>query len=342
MKHPFEVGGAYRNRKGEYEVLSIAEPMMEIRYRDGAVVKTEIALQATIWENLQLDEEGPEPDDDDRGRGVRRIPAAPAKRPAAAKPGSPAKSSPAKPGSPSKPNLARPAAAKPAAVVAALALNEEDFQNDSDGTAWRARESFGGALAERLAMSAKRYFAAYPVAQRSQVQVAEPEYFAGRDPRAVAKYLFTLDGDAADYGFYIEKSARPMDSSWQWPLFLAALKGRAALRTRVQEAMRRHALQATIELYDAAETKVVARTVVQTESGGLLIQTNVQDAPGPADWEDVVTLLESVPADVRCAVQFSAAMPKAAALAQGSRLLDTVVNAWIALLPLYEASTRRS
>ncbi len=341
MKHPFEVGGTYRNRKGEYEVLSIAEPIMEIRYRDGAVVKTEIALQATIWENLQLDEEGPEPDDDDRDRGVRRIPATPAKRPAVAKSNSPAKAAPAKPAA-ARPSNSRPATTKAAAAPPTVpTLGEEDFQSSTEGV-WRTRESFGGALAERLAMNAKRYFAAYPAAQRSQVQVAEPEYFAGRDPRAVAKYLFTLDDEGVAYGFYIEKSARPMDSSWQWPLFLAALRGRAALRTRVEEAMRRHSLQGTIELYDASETKVVARTVVQAGDSGLLMQTNVQDAPGPADWEDVVTLLESVPADVRCAVQFSAALPRTAALGQGGRLADTVVNAWTALLPLYEAATRRS
>lgn len=54
--HPFEVGQYYRNRDGEYRVVSISEPDMTIRYQSGRVIESPIALQARIWENMQEDD----------------------------------------------------------------------------------------------------------------------------------------------------------------------------------------------------------------------------------------------------------------------------------------------
>lgn len=51
--HPFRVGKQYRNRDGEYQVVSIDEPNMVIRYLDGRTVISAITLQARIWENIQ-------------------------------------------------------------------------------------------------------------------------------------------------------------------------------------------------------------------------------------------------------------------------------------------------
>lgn len=52
-EHPFEVGKLYQNREGDYHVISIKEPNMVIRYRDGRQIESSIALQARIWENIQ-------------------------------------------------------------------------------------------------------------------------------------------------------------------------------------------------------------------------------------------------------------------------------------------------
>ena len=54
--HPFTVGKHYRNRDGEYQVVSISEPNMVIRYLDGRTIESSIALQARIWENIQGDD----------------------------------------------------------------------------------------------------------------------------------------------------------------------------------------------------------------------------------------------------------------------------------------------
>jgi hypothetical protein len=55
--HPFKVGKQYRNRNGEYKVISINEPNMVIRYLDGGTMESLIAVQARIWENIQSDDD---------------------------------------------------------------------------------------------------------------------------------------------------------------------------------------------------------------------------------------------------------------------------------------------
>lgn len=48
MEHPFEVGETYENRFGEYTVLNIAPPKMEIQYANGETDTVTIAIQARI------------------------------------------------------------------------------------------------------------------------------------------------------------------------------------------------------------------------------------------------------------------------------------------------------
>lgn len=56
MDQLFEVGEVYRNRNGFYEVLSIAEPHMRIRYEDGREQEVTIDTQRRIWESM-IDED---------------------------------------------------------------------------------------------------------------------------------------------------------------------------------------------------------------------------------------------------------------------------------------------
>jgi len=56
MGHPFEIGGTYRNRHGDYEVLALKGPDMVIRYVDGRRLETTVKLQARIWKNIQAEE----------------------------------------------------------------------------------------------------------------------------------------------------------------------------------------------------------------------------------------------------------------------------------------------
>lgn len=56
--HPFKVGAYYHNRDGDYQVISIDEPSMVIRYQTGRTLESSIVLQARIWENMQEGNEG--------------------------------------------------------------------------------------------------------------------------------------------------------------------------------------------------------------------------------------------------------------------------------------------
>ena len=53
----FEVDGKYANRKGNYTVLSINEPVMTVRYEDGSTADLKINIQERIWENIVAERE---------------------------------------------------------------------------------------------------------------------------------------------------------------------------------------------------------------------------------------------------------------------------------------------
>ena len=55
LDHPFEVGMKFRNRQGEYWVVSLLGGAMAIRYDDGSLLRTRVDLQARIWANIQLE-----------------------------------------------------------------------------------------------------------------------------------------------------------------------------------------------------------------------------------------------------------------------------------------------
>lgn len=53
----FEVNGVYANRKGMYTIISVDPPKMTVRYEDGTTATLNMAIQARIWGNIELDME---------------------------------------------------------------------------------------------------------------------------------------------------------------------------------------------------------------------------------------------------------------------------------------------
>jgi hypothetical protein len=53
----FEVNGVYRNRIGQYQVLSFSGPKMKVRYEDGATAELNVSIQERIWENILAEQE---------------------------------------------------------------------------------------------------------------------------------------------------------------------------------------------------------------------------------------------------------------------------------------------
>lgn len=61
----FKIGGTYRNRKGEYEVLDIRDDVMVVRYDDGTTAELTESMQRRIAENMALEDRAREPSTDE-------------------------------------------------------------------------------------------------------------------------------------------------------------------------------------------------------------------------------------------------------------------------------------
>lgn len=53
----FEVNGTYKNRGGEYTVLAINGPKMDVRFADGTEKTLRMNVQERIWENIVAEQE---------------------------------------------------------------------------------------------------------------------------------------------------------------------------------------------------------------------------------------------------------------------------------------------
>jgi hypothetical protein len=210
MKHPFKVGGRYRNRKGEYEVIRLEEPNMVIRLSNGTVIHSSIELQARIWENIQAEE------------SLSTLTRSPQKRPSKGK----------------------------QRGLKFSSLREHDFQEGVTGTSWRAKTGLGGLLAQRMSDTTQHYFGSYPIYRWPEVHIAQPAYYDISIRLREAKFAFGLNIERAWYGFYIEKNDGPMDDTWDWLRFISALGGDTALQAEVEKAMRQLELRWEVYIWD--------------------------------------------------------------------------------------------
>jgi hypothetical protein len=220
MEHPFEVGKTYRNRNGEYEVITLEGPHMVIRYANGSLLRTTVDMQARIWQNIQAE-----------ARAEREMERAEQERP-----------------------LRRRAGRR---GLDFQGLADHDFQAGVAGTSWRARTSLGGRLAQRMTDTTPYFFQSYAIYRMAMIHIAHPEHYSEKTKWQEAKYEFRLDAEQARFGFYIEKNSGPMDRAWHWPNFVAALHEDEQLRQDVETAMRKHSLQ--WELYVWEDGGLIAR-----------------------------------------------------------------------------------
>lgn len=189
MKRSFEIGGKYRNRLGEYEVVELKGDRMVIRYVDGTIQENSAKLQARILQNMQAEVQLRQARKERQARSRRQ----------------------------------------PQRAGQALCLHEVDFQEGVQGTSWRARSGLGGLLAQQMSELTRRDFQSYAVPRRPQVHVVQPErYDTGKRTRE-AKFILELDARRARYGFRVEKNSAQMDDSWDWKALLNALEGNEKL-----------------------------------------------------------------------------------------------------------------
>ena len=216
-------------------------------------------------------------------------------------------------------------------------LQDHDFQKGVAGTSWRARTSLGGLLAQRMSDTTRHFFQSYAIYRRAEVHIAQPTYYDTETKWQQAKFVFELDSEGARYGFYIEKNEGPMDDTWHWPNFLGALESEPKLRQEVEFAMRRLGLRWEVYVWD---------------DGGLIAQVRALPTGLTWEWEDraeveeiqwpaFIQRLRDIETEKWCDLYLCTSIVKDLAIASGIQLVDTVTEVYRALLPLYEASTRR-
>ena len=198
MHHPFEIGGKYRNRRGEYEVIELEGSKMVIRYPDGDRLETDIEMQQRIWQNIQA--EG-------RLKKPTRIPSSRRQQHGGQR------------------------------GLAFQGLEEHDFKRGVAGTSWRSRKSLGGMLAQRMSDTTPHFFQSYAIYRRAEVHIVRPAYYHSDTRWREAKFVFELDEQCAWYGFYIEKNDGPMDDTWHWLNFVSALNKDKRFRRKIKAAM---------------------------------------------------------------------------------------------------------
>ena len=301
MNHSFKVGGTYRNRKGEYEVLELNGPKMVIRYVDGPRLDTTVKLQARIWKHIQAEEEI---------------------------------------------ESRREASASDAQSVSRGGLrgrrfdglHDHDFKKGVAGTHWRARTGLGGLLAQTLSTTSGRFFQSYAIYRRAEVHIAQPSCYDAKAKWRQAKFVFHLDSEGATYGFYIEKNDGPMDATWDWARFLAALNDEPEVRRQIESAHRKLGLHWTVYVWDDGALTAEAKA----SPTGSSWRWQGSDGSQELQWPGFTQRLEAIGADKWCDLYFCTSLAKEQAIAAGLQIVEPVTEVYRALLPLYAASARRA
>lgn len=313
MQIPFEIGGSYRNRDGLYEVVELSPPSMTIRYRDGRELKTLIADQVRIWENIQIETDDPDATDDDVEDIPRRSRFGPTPRPIR--------------------KVSKP-------LFDFHGLVESEFKASPAGTHWRGRNNLGGLLASHLAARSGRKFESHAVSRRCEVQIYEPHRFNTQTPLREAKFLFALDENGAHHGFYIEKNNGPMDATWDWTRFVALSARDPSLYTRMAGVLAEQNLYWEIEVGTPGHGGWTAQVTATPD--GQAQWTSGGDAPQIIPWAEFTVRLQTLPADQWCDLMVCQSLSRQQAIALRTGLADHVAKVWHTLLPLYLAGVSNS
>jgi hypothetical protein len=304
MKHPFKIGETYRNELGEYEVISIDESTMLIRYSDGTEQDAEIAFQQRIWERIQDEETMKRQADERRTKSKSR----------------------------------RRSSARLGASFHGLV--DTDFKDSIQGTNWRARTGLGGLLARRLSTLTGKEFESRVVARQPRVFVVMPNAFNPDKSLHEAKFEFFLTDNGAYYSFYVEKNNGEMDESWDWLRVLDALTNDVAIQDATKKAMEEYGLQWSIYLTTPEGDRIRAATVAATPDG-LTLHIEADDQDHELDWIGIVAYLENLNVNDWCDLYLMQSMPKEEAIDLGVSIADKVAKVWNALMPLYLAAVDR-
>jgi hypothetical protein len=308
MSHPFEVGKTYRNRIGEYVVLSIDDEKMKIRYADGGTLETNVNIQARIWENIQFEERASRAEERRRLAQEARLAARKRTRQIKAKP----------------------------EFGGFLA---SDFEAKARGIAWQNRQSLGKVVAYELRQRTKQSFAQWIVPRRPVIHVARKDQYDPETRDRNAAFFATATEEGLSYGLHIEKPAGPIKAGWNWSHFMSALAEDEQFRAALRATMEKFNL--SLDVY-AMQTKygLIGRFVAPPDGAELLWQqeTADQEILQSLTWDGVVEQIQAQAGEERAELQLTKRMVPDDAVGRGSEIVNEIMQVFEESLPLYDAS----
>jgi hypothetical protein len=306
MLYPFEVGKTYRNRVGEYMVLSIDGNQMKIRYVNGGTLLTDVNLQARIWENIQFEEQMSRTEERRRLALEARLAARLKSREAKARPGFDG-------------------------------FREEDFQTKKRGVAWTNRRTLGKVLAYELTQRTKQAYDQWLVPHQAAVHIARKDHYVADTPHCNAAFYVTVNEQGLSYGFYVGKPDGKVQSTWPWPVFLTVLAVDKSVQDALWTAMESHSL--SLEVY-AMQVSFGLVGRFTTQGTGFLWhqETAHQGMTQPMDWDELLETLQTMAPDKRCELHLGRHLSVEESLKAGADIAGEIGSILQVLLPVYDAS----
>jgi hypothetical protein len=305
MTHPFEVGKTYRNRAGEYVVLSIDGDKMKIRYAGGGTLDTSVEIQARIWENIQFEKQLARSEERREQAREARLEARRRTQRARARP-------------------------KFEGFLA------QDFEVKGRGIAWSSRKELGRVLAYELNQRTKGDFGYWIIPREEGVHVALKKHFERDDRDRVAVLFVRTDEAGAVYGLRVSRPPGKVDPKGHWSSFLNALAENPDVHRDLRSAMEAHGLQLDVYAMEASYGQV-AQITANTQGFLWQHETADQAISKAMDWEALFEYLQNLVPGKRCDAYLRRRTLRDEAVSVGAAISKEIANVLESLLPLYDA-----
>jgi hypothetical protein len=304
MTHPFEVGKTYRNRAGEYVVLSIDDDEMKIRYAGGGTLDTSVEIQARIWENIQFEKQMARREERREQAREARLEARRRKQRARSRP---------------KFN----------------GFEDGDFEAEGRRIAWSSRKELGRVLAYELTQRTKGDFGYWIIPRENGVHVARKKYFERDDRDIIAVIFVRTDEEGVFYGLRVSRPPAEVDPKGHWASFVNALS-QPDVQRDLRSAMEAHGLH--LDVY-AMETSYGQVGQITPEAEGFIWQHETADQAmsRPMDWEGMTDYFQNLAPGKRCDVFLRRRTERKEAIGAGPDIAKEIANVLESLLPLYDA-----
>ena len=304
MLHPFEEGKTYRNRIGEYVVVSIEGDGMEIRYEGGGKLSTSVRIQRRIWENIQFEERMVREEERQQLAQEERL-------------------------------EARRRAREAKLIPKFEGFEEPDFEFKTRGIAWTSRKKLGQVMAYKLGKQ-KGPYESWIVPRKSAVHVARKEKYDREHRDRNSAFFVKASDEGMSCGFYMSKPDGKGRVTWPWSRTLAALEEGDLLRRSVRAAMKEHGLSFDIYAQEASYG-LVAQVTFQTRGFEWRSETADQEVIRKMTWKTLLKALQEL-SGKRCELYLSKRVAVEDSLQAGADISSQILEVFEALMPIYDIS----